>query len=99
MIRAFFLYAEAPALQRLAGLVTQTTPPCTVVGMADSQGAAARWLKASPAPDLIFADIQLGDGSSLDLFRATPPPCPVIFTTAHDEFLLEAFAANSIAYL
>ena len=99
MIRAFLIEDEAPALERLSTLLTATTPPCTVVGTADSQAAAARWLRANPAPDLIFADIQLGDGLSLDLFQAAPAPCPVIFTTAHDDYLLEAFAAHSIAYL
>ncbi|MBL9218231.1 MAG: response regulator transcription factor [Opitutaceae bacterium] len=99
MIRTFLIEDEAPALERLAALLAATTPPCTVAGTADSQATAARWLRANPVPDLIFADIQLGDGLSLDLFQATPPPCPVIFTTAHDDYLLEAFAANSIAYL
>lgn len=99
MTRAFLIEDEAPALERLSTLLGSTTPPCTIAGTADSQAAAARWLRANPAPDLIFADIQLGDGLSLDLFQATPPPCPVIFTTAHDDYLLEAFAANSIAYL
>lgn len=99
MIRAFIIEDEAPALERLSTLLRATTPPCAVAGTADSQAAAARWLRTNPAPDLIFADIQLGDGLSLDLFQATPPPCPVIFTTAHDDYLLEAFAANSIAYL
>lgn len=99
MIRVFIIEDEAPALERLSALLANTTPPCNVVGTADSQAVVARWLRANPAPDLIFADIQLGDGVSLDLFQATPPPCPVIFTTAHDDYLFEAFAANSIAYL
>lgn len=99
MIRAFIIEDEAPALERLSTLLAATTPPCTVAGTADSQAAAARWLRANPPPDLIFADIQLGDGRSLDLFQTTPPPCPVVFATAHDDYLLEAFAAHSIAYL
>lgn len=99
MLRAFILEDEAPASARLQGMLEALDPPCTVVGVADSVAAAARWLQASPAPDLIFADIQLGDGLSLDLFRGTPPPCPVVFATAHDEYLLEAFATHGIAYL
>ena len=99
MIRAFIIEDEAPARERVAALLTATTPPCVVAGTADSLAAAASWLRINPAPDLIFADIQLGDGLSLELFQANPPPCPVIFITAHDDYLLEAFAANSIAYL
>ena len=81
MIRAFIIEDEAPARERLAALLTATTPPCTVAGTADSVAAARKWLLANPAPDLIFADIQLGDGLSLELFKTTPPPCPVVFTT------------------
>lgn len=99
MPTVFILEDEAPALRRLTSLLAGIEPPCTVAGTADSVAAAARWLRAHPAPDLILADIQLGDGLSLDLFRAEPPGCPVIFTTAHDDYLLDAFATHGIAYL
>ena len=99
MIRAFIIEDEAPARERLASLLAATTPPCAIAGAADSLASAEKWLRQNSAPDLIFADIQLGDGLSLELFRAAPPPCPVVFTTAHDDYLLEAFAAHSIAYL
>lgn len=99
MIRIFILEDEAPARERLAALLGAATPPCSVVGTADSLAAAEKWLRAHPAPDLVFADIQLGDGLSLELFRRTPPPCPVVFTTAYDDYLLEAFATHGIAYL
>ncbi len=99
MIRVFIIEDEAPARDRLAHLLTNLSPPCALAGTADSLTAARKWLQSHPAPDLIFADIQLGDGLSLELFQAAPPPCPVVFTTAHDAYLLEAFAAQSIAYL
>ena len=99
MLRVFIIEDEAPARERLAGLLAKTTPPCLAAGAADSLAAAEKWLRANPAPDLICADIQLGDGLSLELFRDAPPPCPVIFTTAHDDYLLEAFTTYSIAYL
>ncbi len=99
MLRVFFLEDEAPARDRLTSLLAASTPPCTVVGTADSVASASVWLRNNAAPDVIFADIQLGDGLSLDLFRATPPPCPVIFATAHDDYLMEAFATHGIAYL
>lgn len=99
MLRALLLEDEAPAREHLAHLITAAATPCTVVGAVDSIASLAQWLRAHPAPDLIFADIQLGDGISLDHFRATPPPCPVIFVTAHDDYLLAAFATHGLAYL
>jgi len=50
-------------------------------------------------PDLLFLDIQLSDGLSFDILKQTAVPCPIIFTTAYDEFALRAFDHNSIAYL
>ncbi len=99
MLRAFIIEDEAPARERLAALLAALTPPCTLAGTADSIASAEKWLRQNPAPDLIFADIQLGDGLSLELFRTIPVPCPVVFVTAHDDYLLEAFAAHGIAYL
>jgi two-component system LytT family response regulator len=99
MLRALILEDEAPARERLATLLAAATPPCTVVGAVDSLASAALWFRTHPAPDLIFADIQLGDGLSLDWFRTTPQPCPVVFVTAHDDYLLEAFATHGLAYL
>ena len=98
-LRVLIVEDEAPARDRLADLLAAATPPCGVAGTADCLAAAEKWLRQQPAPDLIFADIQLGDGLSLELFRVTPPPCPVVFTTAHDDYLLEAFATHGIAYL
>ena len=99
MLRAFLIEDEAPARERLAAMLAETTPACAIAGAADSVAAAEAWLRQNAAPDLIFADIQLGDGLSLDLFRGGPPPCPVVFTTAHDAYMLEAFASHGIAYL
>ena len=99
MIRLLLLEDEAPARERLANLLAECATPCAVAGSVDSIAAAEKWLRTQPAPDLILADIQLGDGLSLDWLRAAPPPCPVIFVTAHDEYLLEAFATHGIAYL
>ncbi len=99
MLRALLLEDEAPARDHLARLVSTAATPCTVVGAVDSLAALTAWLRTHPAPDLLFADIQLGDGLSLDHFRATPPPCPVIFVTAHDDYLLAAFSTHGLASL
>jgi DNA-binding LytR/AlgR family response regulator len=98
-LRLFILEDEGPALARLVALLAEAAPEAVVAGTADSVRAGSDWLDRHPAPDLILADIQLSDGLSLDLFRARSPGCPVVFTTAHDTFLLEAFATHGIAYL
>ncbi len=50
-------------------------------------------------PDIILADIQLGDGLSFEALKAAPQSIPVIFTTAYDQYAIKAFKFNSIDYL
>ena len=52
-----------------------------------------------PESDLIFSDIQLGDGLSFEIFATAPVNVPVIFCTAYDEYALNAFQANGIDYI
>ena len=56
------------------------------------------WLETHPLPDLVFLDIHLADGSAFEIFEHTDIPCPIIFTTAYDEYALRAFKVNSIDY-
>ena len=60
---------------------------------------AVQYFQKHEAPDLIFSDIQLGDGLSFEIFKATKINVPVIFCTAYDEYALTAFGANGIDYL
>jgi len=57
------------------------------------------WFKEHPSPDLIFSDIQLGDGLSFEIFKEIDPQSPIIFCTAFDQYAIQAFEANSIDYL
>ena len=56
-------------------------------------------LRRGPEPDLILADIRLSDGLVLDLFDQVLVRCPVIFTTAYDAYLMQAFERNAIDYV
>ena len=58
-----------------------------------------QWFAANDAPELIFLDIQLSDGLSFEIFETVPVKSPIIFTTAYDEYALQAFKLNSIDYL
>jgi DNA-binding LytR/AlgR family response regulator len=58
------------------------------------------WFEANPDyADLVFMDIQLTDGKSFEIFEKTKVQAPIIFTTAYDEYAIEAFKVNGIAYL
>lgn len=57
------------------------------------------YFKKHPEPDLLFCDIQLSDGDVFEMFKIHPVKCPVVFTTAYDEFAIKAFQVNSINYL
>ncbi|HSW06398.1 LytR/AlgR family response regulator transcription factor [Aquabacterium sp.] len=99
----FIAEDEPPALARLIECLQRVAPTARVVGTARSLQASRTWLSGHPAPDLLLLDIQLADGLSLALFdpaaSGPPPASPVIFTTAHDAFVLEAFKCNAIDYL
>jgi two-component system response regulator LytT len=72
--------------------------PVDIVQLRSVKQAIA-YLKKAEAPDLIFSDIQLGDGLSFEIFVEIPVSVPVIFCTAYDEFALDAFKANGIDYI
>jgi DNA-binding LytR/AlgR family response regulator len=90
---------EIPAANRLAKLLHQYNDSVDIVCKADSVEASVKYISNSPAPDLIFMDIQLADGLSFDIFEQVQVKTPVIFTTAFDQYTLKAFKVNSVDYL
>jgi DNA-binding LytR/AlgR family response regulator len=84
---------------RLVAMLAQLAPDTAVVGQLASVEATVRWLATHAPPDLIFADVELQDGAVFDAFRRARSLAPVIFTTAYDRFVLDAFRAQGIAYL
>ena len=70
-----------------------------VLDVLESVKGVISWLNEPHDVDLVFMDIHLTDGLSLEIFKETEVPCPVIFTTAYDEYALQAFKVNSIDYL
>ncbi|RAK62892.1 LytR/AlgR family response regulator transcription factor [Hymenobacter edaphi] len=97
---AFVVEDEPLAARRLTDLLRRQQPPVQVLATADSVEAAAALLLAAPQPpDVLFLDIHLADGLSFELFERVQVRCPVIFTTAYDQYALRAFKVNSIDYL
>ncbi len=90
---------EPLAREMLAGCIRQCEPDAEIVGTLEGVADTVAWLGANVQPDLLFVDIQLGDGTSFDIFRKARLDCPVVFTTAFDNHVLEAFQSNGIDYL
>jgi DNA-binding LytR/AlgR family response regulator len=90
---------EPLAARRLTALLHKHAAPLTVLGPAESVAQAVALLQAGPAPDVLFLDIHLADGLSFELFEQVAITCPVIFTTAYDQYALRAFKVNSVDYL
>lgn len=90
---------EKAAVKNLTALLEEVAPNAEVCGVTDSIHDTLAWLKHNPVPDLVFMDIHLADGSSFEIFEQTDIKCPIIFTTAYDEYSLKAFRVNSIDYL
>lgn len=90
---------EEPAAKRLQKLLKEMGEPMEVLGIIDSISSAKQWLQQHTHPNLMLVDIHLADGVSLELFKQIEVKCPVIFTTAYDEYALQAFKLNSIDYL
>lgn len=89
---------EKPAARRIKSLL-ENYEGVEVVAMLESVKRALEWFESNQHPDLIFSDIQLGDGLSFEVFNKLKIKTPIVFTTAYNEYALNAFKHNSIAYL
>ncbi|OQP50416.1 hypothetical protein A4H97_00815 [Niastella yeongjuensis] len=90
---------EKPAAEKLLSLLALCNQQVYVEIVLGSVKEAISWLQEHPTPELIFMDIELSDGLSFKIFEEINVECPVIFTTAYDEYWQEAFEYNSIDYL
>jgi DNA-binding LytR/AlgR family response regulator len=90
---------EKPAAEKLQKALQKIEPELHFVTVLRSVKESLDWFREQPAPDLIFMDIELSDGSSLQIFDEVSISCPVIFTTAYDDYWQAAFEHNSIDYL
>jgi two-component system, LytTR family, response regulator LytT len=90
---------EQLAADALAAMVKKLRPQTEILSTLGSVEEAAEWFMLHQAPDLIFCDIHLSDGNSFEIFRQVAVSCPVIFTTAYNQYAIEAFKVNSIDYL
>lgn len=96
-MKTIIIEDEKPAARYLQKLLQDEGIESLV--MLNSVKEAVSWFRENQEPDLIFLDIQLGDGISFEIFEQVQPKSSIIFTTAYDEYALKAFKFNSIDYL
>lgn len=98
MIKIVIVEDEIPASELLKKHITSLDENYEVVKTLYDKHSAVDYLKHN-MPDLLFMDINLTDGNSLDIFKVVEVKCPVVFITAYDNYWQEAFELNSIDYI
>ncbi len=97
-MKAVIVEDEELAARNLKSVLNETDN-VQVIATLESIVETIEWFNSHPSPDLLFMDIHLADGSAFEIFDRIKINCPVIFTTAYDEYALKAFKVNSIDYL
>lgn len=90
---------ERPNADRLKRLLLKLRPHIEILSVEDSITSTVNWLENNVVPDIIMMDIRLADGLSFEIFNKHEVKSAVIFTTAYDEYAVQAFKYNSVDYL
>ncbi|MDQ0782214.1 LytTR family DNA-binding domain-containing protein [Chryseobacterium sp. W4I1] len=90
---------EFRAAKSLQNLLSDLRPESKILAVYDSIEASVEGLSKEIKPDLIFMDIQLSDGLSFEIFKTVDISCPVIFCTAFDQYMLDAFKSKGVDYV
>lgn len=98
-MKTLIIEDEKAAVRNLRVLIAEVAPEIEIVAVLDSIRDSIEWFRNNPLPELVFLDIHLADGSAFEIFEHVDIHCPVIFTTAYDEYALRAFKVNSVDYL
>ena len=98
-MKAVIIEDESLVARELKNKIATVAPDIVVIETLPSLKTARKWFMKNAEPDIIFADIQLSDGVSFEIFERYELKCPVIFTTAYDEYALKAFEVNALDYL
>ena len=99
-MKAVIIEDETTAVNSLKAILAQNTvTQIEVIAELESIEESVDFFRTSPHPDIIFMDIHLADGSAFKIFEQVEIDAPVVFTTAYDEYALQAFQVSSIDYL
>jgi len=99
MLRIAIIEDETLAANKLETLIHKYDEKIVILAKLASVKDSVKWFSQNPAPDLIFMDIHLEDGLSFAIFEIISIQTPVVFTTAFDEYTINAFKVNGIDYL
>lgn len=98
-MRIVIIEDEKLTAEDLADVIVKLQPDVQLMATLSSVKEGLEYFKNNPAPDLIFSDIQLGDGLSFDIFKAINITAPIVFCTAYNEYALNAFRTTGIDYI
>ena len=98
-MRVLIIEDETAAAQNLSAILRKLFPDVEILDVIDTVVDSVEYLRANPVLDLVFMDIHLSDGESFRIFDSVKVTSPIIFTTAYDQYALEAIKVNSIDYL
>ena len=98
-MKTLIIEDEVLAAQALQQLLGEVSPETEILTVLETVEEGIEWLRSNDMPELIFMDIHLADGTSFAIFEKIEITCPIIFTTAYDEYAIKAFEVNSIGYL
>jgi len=98
-MKALIIEDEKLIADELQHTIRTVAGDVEILDLIPSLKAARKWFMQHAEPDIIFMDIKLGDGLSFELFDQFTLQCPIIFTTAYEEYAIRAFKVNGIDYL
>ena len=98
-MKAVIIEDEPLVCNYLVSLVAKLSTKIEILATLDTVKSSVEWFKSNEAPDIAFMDIRLADGLSFEIFEQCLVSCPVIFTTAFDQYAINAFKVNSVDYI
>jgi two-component system, LytTR family, response regulator LytT len=98
-MNAIIIEDEKLVAKELSLKIAEIDADLKILDVLPSVKNALNWFEENPEPDVVFADIQLADGVSFEIFDKFPLLCPIIFITSYNEYAIRAFKVNGIDYL
>ena len=98
-MKVLIIEDETAAARNLQSMLEQLEAGVEIVGVTESIVDTVEWFSENENPDLVFMDIHIADGESFRIFDSVNISAPIIFTTAYDQYAIDAFKVNSVDYL